>query len=75
MPNAIVNWQLELAAEVRRCPLLSRAGKEEEQKEEEEKQPLIKSNNPHLAGGESSKMIKNVSSIQFRHSHMAVRSK
>ena len=55
MPNAIVNWQLELAVEVRRCTLRSRAGKEEEdkeKKEKEEKQPLIKSNNPHLAGGE-----------------------
>ena len=42
--------------EARRCPLRSRAGKEEDEeeekegKEEEEQQPLIKSN-PHLAGG------------------------
>ena len=60
----------ELAVEVRRCPLRSRAGKEEEEKEEEEeeeekeeKQPLIKSNNPHLAvGGEKHMkgMIRNV---------------
>ena len=27
MPTAIVNWQLQLAVEVRQCPLPSRAGK------------------------------------------------
>ena len=43
--------------EVRRCALRSRAGKEEEKEEEEKdeeeeaEQPLVKSNNPHLAGG------------------------
>ena len=58
-----------VAVEIRRCPLRSRAGKEgedadkkeqkkkeeeEEDEEEQEKQHLIKSNHPHLAGGEIS---------------------
>ena len=51
----------EPAIQVRQCPLRSRAGKEDEEekekekekeKKEEEEQTLIKSNNPHLAGGE-----------------------
>ena len=60
MATAIVNWQLDLAVEARRCPLRSRAGEEEKEEEEgegeekekkEEKQILIKSKNPRLAGG------------------------
>ena len=68
MPSATVNWQLELAVEVRRCPLRSQAGKEEEkerkekereekEEEEKEKQSVIKSNNPHLAGKETQKIL------------------
>eukprot|EP00435_Cladocopium_sp_Y103_P029538 s2552_g7.t1 len=47
---------LELADEVRQCSLRSAAGEEEDEEEEKEKKKengaLIKSNNPHLAGGE-----------------------
>ena len=67
MPSATVNWQLELAVEVRRCPLRSQAGKEEEKERKEkereekegekEKQSVIKSNNPHLAGKETQKIL------------------
>ena len=62
MPIAIANWQLrpgdahcdrEVAVGAPGCPLGSRAGKEEdEEEEEEEDQPLIKSDDPHLAGAE-----------------------
>ena len=62
MPSATVNWQLELAVAVRRCPLRSQAGKEEEKEreekeEEKEKQSVIKSNNPHLASKETQKFL------------------
>ena len=53
MPSATVNWQLELAVAVRRCPLRSQAGKEEEK----EKQSVIKSNNPHLTSKETQKFL------------------
>ena len=40
-------------AEVRQCPLRSRAGKEGGGKGEEEKTPPKESNNSHCAGGEN----------------------
>ena len=62
MRSGAAHCDLQLAVEIRRCPLQHKAGKddgeekeeEEEEKEEQEKRrtALIKSNNLHLTGGE-----------------------
>ena len=67
MKSGSAHCDPELADEVRQCPLRSGAGEEaaEEERRRRPRAALIKSINPHLAGGEQSHFIV-VFQTQFR---------
>ena len=67
MRSGDAHCDLELTVEVRHCPLQRKAGEDdgeekaededEEEEDEEDRTALIKSNNPHLTGGERTSIL------------------